>query len=128
MKAAHLRKVKLEESRVAIIGGAGSIGSAVARVLAEKAKVLTLTGRNKENLNKIFSELKKNYKGKITATTNNQEAIKDADIVIFDPDLEWTVSVYDFASKSKNSCFLNERLKGKVIKTLYRGTVVYSSD
>jgi dihydroorotase len=53
---------------------------------------------------------------------------KDADIVIIDPDAEWAVSCDDFVSKSKNSCFLNERLKGKVVKTLYCGTVVHSSD
>ncbi|HQO37338.1 MAG TPA: dihydroorotase [Candidatus Omnitrophota bacterium] len=53
---------------------------------------------------------------------------KDADIIIVDPSAEWTVNAADFASKSKNSCFLNERLKGKVVKTLYRGTVAYSAD
>ncbi|HOU35760.1 MAG TPA: dihydroorotase [Candidatus Omnitrophota bacterium] len=52
----------------------------------------------------------------------------DADIVIVDPDAEWAVKIADFASKSRNSCFLNERLKGKVIKTIYRGTVAYSAD
>lgn len=53
---------------------------------------------------------------------------KDADIIIVDPDAEWTVNAAEFASKSKNSCFLNERLKGKVVKTIYRGTVAYSAD
>jgi len=55
-------------------------------------------------------------------------ANKDADIIIVDPEAGWTVNAADFASKSKNSCFLNERLKGKVVKTLYRGTVAYSAD
>lgn len=53
---------------------------------------------------------------------------RDADIVIIDPDVEWVVTAADFASKSKNSCFLNQRLKGRVVKTLYRGTIVYSAD
>ncbi|MDD4940686.1 MAG: dihydroorotase [Candidatus Omnitrophica bacterium] len=53
---------------------------------------------------------------------------KDADIIIVDPEAGWTVNAADFASKSKNSCFLNDRLKGKVVKTLYRGTVAYSAD
>jgi dihydroorotase len=52
---------------------------------------------------------------------------KDADIIIVDPDAEWTVSAADFASKSKNSCFLGSKLTGMVIKTIYRGTVVYAA-
>jgi dihydroorotase len=52
---------------------------------------------------------------------------KDADIVIVDPDAEWTVAANDFASKSKNSSFLGTKLTGKVITTIYRGAVVYTS-
>ena len=53
---------------------------------------------------------------------------KDADIIIIDPNAEWVVSAQDFASKSKNSCFLGCRLTGKVIQTIYRGTVAYSAE
>jgi len=53
---------------------------------------------------------------------------RDADIVIIDPDVTWQVKSEDFVSKSKNSCFINERLKGKVVKTIYRGTIAYSAD
>jgi dihydroorotase len=53
---------------------------------------------------------------------------KDADIIIIDPDAEWVVSAQDFVSKSKNSCFFGCKLTGKVIKTIYRGTVAYSAD
>ncbi|MFA5099579.1 MAG: dihydroorotase, partial [Candidatus Omnitrophota bacterium] len=53
---------------------------------------------------------------------------KDADIVIVDPLAEWMVAADDFASKSKNSSFLGKRLTGKVVKTIYRGTVVYNAE
>jgi dihydroorotase len=53
---------------------------------------------------------------------------KDADIIIIDPEAEWVVEADDFVSKSKNSSFLGQRLKGAVVKTLYRGIVAYSGD
>ncbi|MGE5606863.1 MAG: dihydroorotase [Bacteroidota bacterium] len=37
-----------------------------------------------------------------------------ADLVIFDPELEWEVKAADFSSKSKNSPFIGRKLKGKV--------------
>jgi dihydroorotase len=48
-----------------------------------------------------------------------------ADVTIFDPDLEWTVNTADFASKGKNTPLAGERLKGKVMITIYGGKVVY---
>jgi dihydroorotase len=53
---------------------------------------------------------------------------KDADIVIIDPELEWEVKKEDLVSKSSNSSFIGCRLKGRVIKTIYRGTVAYDAD
>ncbi|HAV10706.1 MAG TPA: dihydroorotase [Dehalococcoidia bacterium] len=49
-----------------------------------------------------------------------------ADIVIFDPDKEWTVRSSDFASKGKNTPLEGQALKGKVKATIYYGAVVYS--
>jgi dihydroorotase len=48
-----------------------------------------------------------------------------ADIVIFDPDAEWTVDPSKFASKGKNTPLAGETLKGKVTATICRGEVVY---
>lgn len=48
----------------------------------------------------------------------------DADITIIDPELEWIVDG-NFKSKSKNSLFIGEKFKGKVIKTICKGHVVY---
>ncbi len=47
------------------------------------------------------------------------------DLVLFDPDREWTVDVQAFASRGKNSPLHGRRLKGKVIATIYGGAVVH---
>lgn len=51
------------------------------------------------------------------------EAGKPADLVIFDPDEEWTVG--DFASKSSNTPFTGETLYGKIHYTICGGEVIY---
>lgn len=48
---------------------------------------------------------------------------KRADLIIFDPDEEYIVK--EFASKSWNSPFLGEKLKGKVKLTIAKGKIVY---
>ncbi|MDP2943754.1 MAG: SRPBCC family protein [Candidatus Omnitrophota bacterium] len=82
VKAAGLLGVDLAYAKAAIIGGTGDIGSACARVLADKVKQLTITGRTKTNLQRLSKELSKKRKAKIIATTNNEAAVRDADIVI----------------------------------------------
>lgn len=48
-----------------------------------------------------------------------------ADITIFDPDFEWTVKKEKLHSKSKNSVFKGEKLKGKVLYTISKGKIVF---
>lgn len=48
-----------------------------------------------------------------------------ADITLFDPDLEWTVEKEKLHSKSKNSVFKGENLKGKVLYTISKGRIVF---
>lgn len=49
---------------------------------------------------------------------------KPADIVIFDPDKEWTVDPSNFQSKSKNSPFGGLTLNGRVEYTIVSGNIV----
>lgn len=51
-----------------------------------------------------------------------------ADIVIFDPDLEWEVDPQQFESKGKNTPLRGTTLKGKVVATLVDGKVVYAEN
>jgi dihydroorotase len=51
-----------------------------------------------------------------------------ADVALFDPALEWVVDTKVFASKGKNTPLAGERLKGKVMATIYRGKLVYRDD
>jgi len=82
LKGAEVLGKDIGSAKVAIIGGTGDIGSACARVLAEKAKQVTITGRTKLNLKLMNKELSKKHKAKIIATTNNEKAVRDADIII----------------------------------------------
>jgi len=51
-----------------------------------------------------------------------------ADITIFDPDMEWTVDTAKFLSKGKNTPLNGEKLKGKVIATIYNGKFAYKDE
>jgi dihydroorotase len=51
-----------------------------------------------------------------------------ADITVFDPKSEWIVSEAEFGSRSKNSPFLGETLKGLVHFTICGGETVYKRD
>ncbi|MCL2125905.1 MAG: dihydroorotase [Oscillospiraceae bacterium] len=48
-----------------------------------------------------------------------------ADIVIFDPDEEWTVNPDLFKSKARNTPFTGAKLRGKVKYTILGGVIVY---
>ncbi len=49
----------------------------------------------------------------------------DADITIIDPDLEWTVDVTKFSSKSVNTPFNGWKLKGRAVMTIVDGKIRY---
>jgi len=51
-----------------------------------------------------------------------------ADVVIFDPNLEWTVNAAEFISKGRNTPLDGKKLKGKVMATIYNGDIVYRDD
>ncbi len=51
----------------------------------------------------------------------------DADLTIFDPNKEYIYTKDMVVSKSKNSPFINEKLKGKVMYTIVGGRMVYNA-
>jgi len=52
----------------------------------------------------------------------------DADIIIISPGKEWVVKKDNIISKSKNSCFLNKKLKGVVEYTICGGKIAYKNN
>ncbi len=53
------------------------------------------------------------------------EVDSPADIVLIDPDKEWTVDAATFASKGHNTPLNGAKLKGKVVTTIYQGKIVF---
>jgi dihydroorotase len=47
------------------------------------------------------------------------------DVMVFDPEAEWTVEPEGFASKGKNTPLAGRRLRGRVMATVYAGKVVW---
>ena len=82
LKAARLREFDLPRAKVTIIGGAGDIGSACARGLADKVREITITSRTGKSFGWIKREIAKAGKAKVRTSLNNRDAVRDADIVI----------------------------------------------
>jgi dihydroorotase len=51
-----------------------------------------------------------------------------ADVTIIDPEAEWVVDPAAFRSKSRNTPFAGWKMRGRVVKTLVGGTVVYDAN
>jgi dihydroorotase len=49
---------------------------------------------------------------------------RPANLTVFDPDLTWTVTPSELASKSRNTPYAGRTVRGRVRHTLYRGDVV----
>ena len=50
---------------------------------------------------------------------------RDADLVLFNPDQEWTIDKNQFVSKGRNTPFHGRTVRGKVKYTISRGTIIY---
>ena len=50
------------------------------------------------------------------------------DVLVFDPNAEWTVDPESFASKGRNTPLAGRLLKGQVIATIFGGRAVFSKD
>jgi len=82
LKAARLMEVDLSKAKVTVVGGAGDIGSACARVMAGMVKEITVTSRSPKNLKKMEKEIKAIRHAKFRGSSDNNKAVRDADIVI----------------------------------------------
>jgi dihydroorotase len=51
-----------------------------------------------------------------------------ADLVLFDPELEWMVDTAEFASKGRNTPLEGTKLKGRVVATIAAGKIIHQSE
>jgi dihydroorotase len=118
--APHTTNDKLCEFGTAASGISGletALGSLMGLVHAGKISLPLLVA-------KLTSEPARFLGGRFGSLTPGNTA----DVVVFDPDLEWTVDAEKFASKGKNTPLDGLKLKGKVIFTVYGGKIVYRGD
>ncbi len=121
----HTPYAEAETSRPLIQAPAGMVGLETA--LAASLTALYHTGEM--SLSDILRKLTINPANILRLPSAGRLAIGlDADLVIFDPEEEWTVEPQNFHSLSRNTPLAGKRLKGKVKYTLVGGEIVYRAD
>ena len=86
----------LENATVAIIGGSGDIGSGCALALSNRVKKIILSARGLNRLEKIAANLQYQSKSEIEITTNNNDAIRFADIIVSTASTEEATIMCDY--------------------------------
>jgi dihydroorotase len=93
------------------------------------ASALSLVHNKKLNLPRLIESMASSP-ARLLQTSNKKigQITKgfSADLTLFDMNTGWTVDTNQFVSKGKNSPLHGQKLKGKVILTIYKGQVVYS--
>ena len=93
------------------------------------ASALSLVHNKKLNLPRLIESMTSSP-ARLLQTSNKKigQITKgfSADLTLFDINTGWTVDTNQFVSKGKNSPLHGQKLKGKVILTIYKGKVVYS--
>jgi dihydroorotase len=121
--APHTEGDKLCEFAKAPFGISGletALGALMSLVHSKKLSLNTLIAKLTVEPAKILGD----KQGKLGTLAIGAEA----DVTIFDPDLEWVVDTKDFASKGRNTPLEGEKFKGKVIATVYGGKIVYQDE
>ena len=77
------------------------------------------------SMSDLIKKLTSTPAGIFNLSSGNLSLGNDADILIFNPNFEYSIDISKFHSKSKNSPFDGWKVKGKVIRTLVRGKTVY---
>lgn len=91
--------------------------------LAATLTALYHTGRI--SLNKVVSIMSANPRRLLGLEPIELKVGSNADIILADIDREWTVVPGELHSKSKNSVFKGERLRGKNIMTISKGRIIF---
>lgn len=81
-KSVAMRKLKLSELRLSIIGATGDIGSVCAKYFAEKVGVLVLCSRNIESNKTFCNDMRLFAQKQILFTSDVEQGIANVDILI----------------------------------------------
>ena len=92
------------------------------------ATLTKLYHTGKMSLSRIAEVMSVNPRRILGLPLSEIRAGSEADLCIFDPDAEWVVEPEKLHSRSKNSVFKGERLKGRNLYTVCRGKIVYEAE
>ena len=81
-EAARLMGKDFSKCHALVVGATGSIGSAVARILADEVAKVTMVARRMEPLEELAQEIIRNGKSEVAVSGDIRTALKDADIVL----------------------------------------------
>lgn len=101
-------------------GGIASLGLALSVVWTG----LHQRGGGLESLTKWMATQPASLAG-LTGRKGSLAAGHDADLVVLDPDTEWTVTEDDLRFRHKLSPYLGNRLRGRVLETYLRGECIF---
>lgn len=81
-KAAEIMGVDLAKAEVVVIGATGSIGAICARIMARETRYITLVARDVVKMEKLAKQILLETGLAARITTNVQEALRKADLII----------------------------------------------
>ena len=94
------------------------------------ASALSLVHNKKLSLNRMIESVTSSPAALLKGSNNKIGQLTkgfSGDLTLFDLDADWIVDVDQFVSKGKNSPLNGEKMKGKVVLTVYKGQIVYSN-
>ena len=89
------------------------------------ALVLTLVHRGEMDLVNLVSKLTEGPAQVLGRSPATLRPGSQADVVIFDPEIYWTVDASSFASRGHSTPLQGQRLKGQVMLTMSAGEIVF---
>jgi dihydroorotase len=90
--------------------------------------VLTLVHRGEMDLVNVAAKLTEGPAQVLGRAPSTLHPGARADLVVFDPDIPWTVDATTFASRGKNSPIHGQQLRGQVMLTMAGGVIVFRRD
>ena len=90
--------------------------------------LMMLVHSGKMSLSRLIELMSVNPARLLGVTGGSLQVGAPADLVLFDPDEEWTVDREQMWSKSKNTCFDGMRLRGRVKMTWLGGVCTYGKE